>query len=148
MATAARPPRPRGSVASRDLLPGQAVVLAVLATAVVIGLELFVEDGLGLLFGVAFVLVAWSVPLTVRPGGFFVAGVFPPLLMLVVVSAFAALAPDALHDQPVDADAGWLEHFFAGFIDHATPLVVGQIGALLILAVRATSTPRPRPSAG
>lgn len=139
MSTAARPPRPRGSLASQDLLPGQAVVLAVMSLALVIALELLVEGRLAVLFGVAFVLVAWTVPLTVRPRGFFVAGILPPLLMTVVVVGFGLLAPDHLHGQDVEAGAGAFEHVLAGFIDHATPLVVGQIGALLVLALRAGS---------
>jgi hypothetical protein len=144
MSTAARRPRPRGSLASQDLLSGQAVVLAVVALAVVIVLELLVEGRLGLLFGVAFVLVAWSVPLTVRPGGFFVAGVLPPLLMTAVVVGFGLAAPDRLHGQDVEPGASAFEHVLAGFIDHATPLVVAQVGALLVLALRAGSTTASR----
>lgn len=122
-------------------------MLAVLALAAVVALELLVEGRLAVLFGVAFVLVAWTVPLVVRPRGFYVAGVLPPVLMTVLVLVFAALAPEPLHGQDVEPGAPYLEHVLAGFIDHATPLVVGQVGALLVLALRASSTPgRARPA--
>ncbi|WP_253943901.1 DUF6542 domain-containing protein [Nocardioides marmotae] len=113
--------------------PAFAVValgLAVALTAVVLDVWLFGD--VGLLFDLAFVALCVALALRVRPADFFVVGVLPPLLMLVVFVLLGSTRPDTIA-EPHD---GAVQAVVSGLSTHSAALVSGYLLCLACLFVR------------
>lgn len=113
--------------------PGrQVVTLAVLASVVVVALDLLMTSRLSLFFDLTFVVLCVAAALSVRPRDFFLVGVFPPLLMLGTVIVLALTARSAVAEE-VD---GLVQAVVSGLAHHAGSLVAGYSLTLGILALR------------
>jgi len=127
--------RTPSAMAQRDLGARQAIVLACLAMAGIIGLD--VMDGrLGLLFSVGFVLIAVTVPLAVDVRSLFPAGVLPPALLIGSLLLVCVLDSSAIHVNGLAKDVGLIGRFIATVIDHGLTLVIGHGLALGVIALR------------
>ncbi|MDN4160174.1 DUF6542 domain-containing protein [Nocardioides abyssi] len=107
-----------------------ALGLAVTLTAVV--LDVWLLGDVGLLFDLCFVGLCVALALRVRPSDFFVVGVLPPLLMLVVFAMLGSTRPDTIA-QPHD---GAVQAVVSGLSTHSAALVVGYLLCLACLFVR------------
>ena len=113
--------------------PGrQVVALGLALTLTVVALDVGVSGRVGIFFDVAFVVVCLGVALLVRPEDFFIVGVLPPLIMLVVFVLVAASRPVAIA-EPGD---GVAQAVVTGLSHHAVALGVGYAACLVCLGVR------------
>ena len=127
--------RTPAAMARRDPSARQAITVACLSMAAVIGLDL--TDGrLGLLFSVGFVLIAVTVPLAVDVRSLFPAGVLPPALLIGSLLLVCMFDPSAIHVNGLAKDASLVGRFIATVIDHGLTLVIGHGLALGIIALR------------
>ncbi len=122
-------------MARRDPSARQAIVVACVSMAVVIGLDLM-DGRLGLLFSVGFVLIAVTVPLAVDTRSLFPAGVLPPALLIGSLLVVCLFASSAIHIDGLAKDATLVGRFIATVIDHGLTLVIGHGLALGIIALR------------
>jgi hypothetical protein len=106
--------------------------LAVLASVLVIALDVAVSGRVGLLFDLTFVLVCVGAALAVRPADFFTAGVLPPILLLGLCSALSVLDRGALAAR----GDGFVQGLVSGLAHHAGALAAGYALALGVLAMR------------
>lgn len=106
--------------------------LALLASALVIGLDLLITRELSVLFALAFPMVCLGAALAVRPADFFQVGVLPPLLMLGLMGMLSAVHRPAVASDGVGFGQGLIN----GLADQAVPLLVGYALCLGVLAVR------------
>lgn len=110
----------------------QMVSLGFALTLTVASLDTTLGGEVGRVFDVAFVLVCVLVALLVRPQDFFMVGVLPPLVMLVVFALVALARPRALGergDSTVQVVVGGLAH-------HAGALALGYALCLAVLGIR------------
>lgn len=114
------------------------MLVAALATLVVVLLDLALFDHLALVFDIAFVLVCAGAALAVRPRDFFVVGVLPPLLLAATVGVLAISARGTVSD-PTD---GFLQATVSGLAHHASALIAGYALTLVLLAIRQTTLRR------
>ena len=129
------------ALSRHDLSARQAVVLACTAMAAVTILDVMADGRLGLLFSVAFILIAVTTPLSVDVRSLFAPGILPPLLMIGSILAVAIFHPSAITSDGLTASAGTMQRLIAGIIDQATALVVGHLLALAVIALRITTDP-------
>lgn len=106
--------------------------LAVLASVLVIALDVAVSGRVGVLFDLAFVLVCVGAALAVRPADFFTAGVLPPILLLGLCTALSVLDRGALSAH----GDGFVQGLVSGLAHHAGALAAGYALALGVLAMR------------
>lgn len=131
--------------AGHDLNARQAILYAVVATAILSGLDL--QDGrLGFLFSLGFVLIVVTVAMAVDLEFLFQAGVLPPALLIGSMAVIAMFWPDAIHVNGMSDDAGFIGRLIAATIDHGKTLVVGHGLALGIIALRIMTAPDRQPS--
>ena len=107
-------------------------VLAGVAVLLVSALNLALTGRLSLFFDLCFVVVCLVAALAVRPPDFFLAGVLPPLLMLLTVTVVAAVERSAVADE-VDS---LVQAVVSGLAHHAGALLAGYAAALVVLALR------------
>ncbi len=147
-AAAVRPARPdqqpvrRAPWVGAEPPRGQVVLAAAAALGAAAVLEIALRGHLGVLTGVALVLVSAGAALTVRTSDLFTAGVLPPLLTFVLVLAVAVVHPSAVSVAQLDPGAGTVQVMVAGFVDVAGALVVGHMLALVLVGLRARTTRR------
>jgi hypothetical protein len=135
--------------------PGrQVATVAVVATLVVVVLNLLLSGRITLFFDLAFVAVCVGAALSVSPRDFFVVGVFPPLLMFFTVTMLALVDRSAV----ADGTDALVQAVVSGLAHHAGALVAGYALTLGVLALRQlarrnsgrirseTTSPRRRPS--
>lgn len=106
--------------------------LSALLCLVLLGLDLALTHGIGLVFDIGFALICIAAALAVRPRDFFRVGVLPPLLLLgcaVVVSLVHRTAVANPGDGYVQAVISALAH-------HSGALLAGYALALAVLAIR------------
>jgi hypothetical protein len=133
--------KPRAAkLAEHELTSRGVVVLGALLLAAATALQVWLSDELGIFFSASFVLAILTTTLLVRSDGFFVVGVLPPLLMLVMLSGVAVWSPSHI-DAPVPDSAGITQLVIAGLVAHATTLVVAHLAALAIIAARVRVAP-------
>jgi hypothetical protein len=106
--------------------------LAVLASVLVIGLDVAATGRVGVLFDLAFVLVCVAAALAVRPADFFTVGVLPPILLLCLCTALSVLDRSALAAR----GDGFVQGLVSGLAHHAGALAAGYALALGVLAMR------------
>lgn len=132
-ATAGTSGAPARTVWSVGRHPGRLVArAATIFLVLVASLDLLLDNRLGVLFDVVFVLVCVTCALWVRPRDFFTVGVLPPLALAVVVVGLAVLDRGAV----ARADDPPLQAVVSGLAHHALALVVGYALTLLVLALR------------
>ena len=113
--------------------PGRLVVRAVvLLLALVVALDLVLDNRLGLPFDIALVVLSVVAAFWVRASDFFTVGVMPPLLLAATVLTLVVV------DQPAvaQADDGALQAIVSGLAHHAVALLVGYAATLAILGLR------------
>lgn len=126
-------PAPARTLWEEGRLPGaQVAALALPAVLSTAALNLAMAGRLSLFFDLTFVVVCLVAAFAVRPRDFFVAGVLPPLLMLVTVTSLAALARGTVAEE-VDSFA---QAVVSGLAHHAGGLLAGYAAALIVLALR------------
>lgn len=128
------------TVTQADLGARPAIVAAVVATAVVSGLDL-VDGHLGFLFSLGFVLIVVTVALAVDLDSLFQAGVFPPLLLIGTLAIVAMFWSDAIQVNGMAKGAGYVARLIATTIDHGKTLVLGHGLALGIIVLRIMTAP-------
>ncbi len=132
------------TVTQTDLGARPAIVGAIVATAVVTGLDL--GDGrLGFIYSLGFVLIVVTVALAVDLDSLFQAGVLPPLLLIGTLGVVAMFWPDAIHVNGMADDAGFIARLIAATIDHGKTIVVGHGLALALIALRIATAPDRQP---
>ena len=134
-ATARGRPRQEGATTLWDegRTPGRWVaLLTTLAAVGVAWLNVALAARLSLFFDLTFVVLCLVAALAVRPLDFFVVGVLPPLLMLVVVVMLALVAPGTV----ADVGDGLVQAVVSGLAHRASGLVAGYALALTMLALR------------
>lgn len=131
------------TVTQADLGARPAIVAAVVATAVVTGLDL-VDGHLGFLFSLGFVLIVVTVALAVDLDSLFQAGVFPPLLLIGTLAIVAMFWSDAIQVNGMAKDAGYVARLIATTIDHGKTLVLGHGLALGLIVLRIMTAPDRR----
>lgn len=127
-------------LARRDLTVRQAVALAVLSLIAVTGLDL-IDGRLGLAFSIGFVLIVATVPVAVRPDGFFAAGMLPPVLFGVAILAVSTFFGSALVLDGTPEDVGVFGRTVSGTIAFGVPLLIGYALALGIITLRILRAP-------
>lgn len=138
--TEAVPKTPR-TAAGRDLTARQAIIGACIAMTLITAIDL-ADGSLDLLFSVGFVLIVITVPLAVDMRGLFPAGVLPPLLLIVALLAVCVVAPSAIQVDGMAKDASTVARLIASTLDHGLTLLVGQVIALALIALRLVTAPR------
>jgi hypothetical protein len=126
-----------------DVSGRNVVVAAVLAMAVVCGLDL-IDGRLGLAFSIGFVLIAITVPMAIELRSVVVAGVLPPVLLIVALFTVALINPTALTVEGLHRDAGVFARTLAAVLDHGLTLVIGHGLALAAIVLRTTWGARAR----
>jgi hypothetical protein len=112
---------------------GRLVTYAAAALALVtVLLDVALNQNITLFFDIVFVLLCVGSALAVRPRDFFVVGVFPPMLMAVIVLALAVVRRGSVAD-PRD---GIIQALVSGLAHHAGALIVGYVLTLAILSLR------------
>lgn len=106
--------------------------LAGAAVLLVAAVNLTLSGRVSLFFDLCFVVVCLAAGLAVHPRDFFLVGVLPPLLMLLAVTAVAAVDRAAVADE-VDS---LVQAVVSGLAHHAGALLAGYAAALVILALR------------
>lgn len=135
-------------------MPASRVIrLVLLASTLVIGLDVLITGHLSLVFGLCFPLICLGAALAIRPAHFFQVGVLPPLLMLGLVGLLTAIHRPAITSTPIS----FTQDLINGLADHAVALLVGYALCLGVLAIRhhflqrshppAHAGPRPAPQA-
>jgi hypothetical protein len=127
-------------LAEHELTSRGVVVLGAALLTATTALQVWLTSSLGIFFSICFVLTVLTTTLLVRSDGFFVVGVLPPLLMLVLLTGVAYWAPSHI-DAPVPESAGVVQLVIAGLVTHATPLVIAHLSALAIIAARVRVAP-------
>ena len=94
--------------------------------------DLLIDDQIGLLFDFAFVAIALTLALIVRPSDFFVVAVLPPLIMLGIFILLAATQPGSI----ADAGDGFVQAVVSGLGHHAIGLFIGYALCLGCLVMR------------
>lgn len=123
------------TIARSDLTGSGAVTAAVAAMAIVCALDL--TDGrLGAAFSVGFILIVVTVPFAVAQRSVVVAGVLPPVLMIVALFAVVLIEPSAVSVSGLADDAGTFSRTLAAVLDHGLTLVVGHGLALAAIVLR------------
>lgn len=119
-------------------IPGRGVVvLFIVAAAACTALDLLLTGGLSVFFDQCFVVMSLAAAMSVRRIDVFVAGVLPPLVFALVISAVAIVAPASF-----GAVGGVAKLILVGLTVHATGLFAGYGVALLTVAARVASTRR------
>lgn len=136
--TATRSP---AALARHDLSARQAIIVGCAVMAAIALVDVAVDDRLGMLFSVGFVLVAVTIPLSVDVRALFAPAILPPLLMIGTILALVIVSPAAMSVEGLAPSAGTLQRLIAGIIDQATALVVGHLLALGVIALRILTTP-------
>lgn len=138
-----REPRHASGRGRRERLTGLgAAVLGSAATLAAAGLDLLFGDGLGVLFGLCFVLTALGIASTVRRQDVFAAAVLPPLQLLGTLIVLATIAGDQLAPEA----SSWLLTLLTGLADATWPLLIALAADLGMLALRVrTRLPLDRP---
>lgn len=105
---------------------------SVLASTLLVGLDLLVTGELSLVFDSGFVLLSVGLALAIRPDEFFRVGILPPLL-LFAVTAILALAHRGAIADPAD---GPIQALISGLAHHSGALFAGYALCLIVLAIR------------
>jgi hypothetical protein len=116
------------------------VFLGLLATFVLAGFDVVLNDELTVFFSVGFILIGMLCALGVRPCDLFTAGVLPALLLAIVMGVFAIAMPRAVSTPASSISNAWV----AGLAHHAGGLVSAQAAALLIIGLRTLNKPAKR----
>ena len=136
--------RGRGSDrTARDLSGAAVVVLAFLAMAAIVWLDL--TDGkLGPAFTVGFILVALTAPMAVDLRSIVTAGVLPPPLLILTLFGVVLIEPGAIEVPGLAADAGAITRTIGTTLDHGVALVIGHALALTMIVLRNVWASRAR----
>lgn len=110
----------------------QVVALGVAVSLTVLQVDLWVTDGVSVLFDVVFVLLCLFLALDVRPSDFFTAGVLPPLLMVGVFVLLGIGRPATI----AEAGDGAVQAVISGLSHHSEALFAGYLLCLVVLFVR------------
>ena len=114
--------------------PGRAVVaLGVAATMTAVTIDVVLVEHLTMFFDLSFVALCLALAVLVRRGDFWTVGLLPPLLMLVVFTFLALVAPHTIAD-PRD---NTVQVVVSGVAHHSAALVAGYALCLAGLAWRA-----------
>lgn len=125
-------PRPR-TLWEEGREPGRRIVtLAVALCLSAVLVDLALNDRVGVLFDVVFVLICAAAALLVRPADFFMVGVLPPLLMLAVFVILSLTHRESIAD-PTD---GAVQAVVSGLSRHSIALGLGYALCLAVIAVR------------
>jgi hypothetical protein len=108
------------------------VVLTALTAVGTAWLNVLLTARLSLFFDLTFVVLCLVAALAVRRRDFFVVGVYPPLLMLGIVTMLALPARATVADE-VDSV---VQAVVSGLAHHASGLVAGYALTLAVLALR------------
>lgn len=103
--------------------------------------DVAVNQQIGLLFGMSFVLVTITIPLSVNISQLFVPAILPPLLLIGAITALAIVAPSTIPAEGLANSAGASQRIISGIIDQATALVVGHVLALAVIGLRIITAP-------
>lgn len=106
--------------------------VVVLVLAVVVALDVALDDSLGLPFDLALVVLSVVAALWVRASDFFTVGVLPPLLLAATVVTLVVLDRGAV----AHADDPALQAVVSGLAHHALALLVGYAATLAVLGLR------------
>jgi predicted neutral ceramidase superfamily lipid hydrolase len=126
--------------ARHDLSARQAIVCACLAMTAIVLLDL-VDGRLDLLYSVGFVLIVVTAPLAVGVRTLFPTGVLPAALLVGSLLLVCLFEPSAIQVSGMQKDAGTIARLIAATIDHGMTLVIGQVLALAVIALRILSDP-------
>lgn len=102
------------------------------ACVVLVGLDLAISGGLGVLFNTGFVLLCIGIALAVRPADFFSVGVLPPMLLLGLFTLLGVVHRAAIAGK----DDALVQSIISGLAHHSSSLLVGYAFVLGILAIR------------
>ena len=128
---------------ARDLSGAAVVVLAFLAMAAIVWLDL--TDGkLGSAFTVGFILVALTAPMAVDLRSVVTAGVLPPPLLILTLFGVVLIEPGAIEVPGLAADAGAITRTIGTTLDHGVALVIGHALALTMIVLRNVWASRAR----
>lgn len=127
---------PLSRLAQYDLASHQVIALACAVMGIVTAASITLSDGLGVFFGLSFVLVSVTAALSADIRALYTPGVLPPLLLIGLLILVAQLAPDAIEAPGLAESASATQRVIAGVVDHATALVIGHILALCAIAYR------------
>ncbi len=119
-------------------MPGRGVVLlTILVTAGVVGLNFALTTGVTFFFDLCFVVICLVAAIGVRRHDIFVAGVLPPFLYAAAIGSVAIIAPTVILES-----GGLSKTFTTGLAEHAAALVAGYGVALLTVTGRVVATSR------
>ena len=114
-------------------MPGRGIiVVAGLATGLVVGLDFALTGGLSYFFDLTFVVICLVAGMAVRGHDLFTSGVLPPLVFGAAIGLVSFLAPATFVPS-----GGIAETFLTGLTSHAGALVFGYGTALVTVAGRA-----------
>lgn len=126
-----------------DVSGRNVAVAAMLAMALVCALDL-TDERLGPAFTVGFILIVVTAPMAIELRSVVVAGVLPPVLLIVALFAVALIEPAAVSVTGLPHDAGTLARTLAAVLDHGLTLVIGHGLALGAIVLRTTWGARAR----
>ncbi|MCW2747999.1 MAG: hypothetical protein JWP10_1141 [Nocardioidaceae bacterium] len=130
-----------GTFARRDLIGGQIALIGLLAMGFVTVLSIAVTGSIGTFYGLAFVLISVTLPLSAHIKALFVPGILPPIMMIVSLTLIALFDPSAIQVDQMADSAGVVQRVINGLISQAAALVLGHLLALLTIWFRIATRP-------
>lgn len=119
----------------RDLNARHSVLFAVCAMTGVSTLDL-VDGSLGIVFDIGFVLTVFMIALWTEQSSLLVPAILPPFLLVAAIVIIAVITPSAIDTSTSGSDPVVLQRVLVAILNHATALVIGHSGALIIIAGR------------
>jgi hypothetical protein len=128
LATIARVP---ANLSRHDLTTGGTIMMSAVTLGIVVSIDLL-DNSIGAVFTVGFLLVVVTAPLAVTDRGLYVIALMPPVLMLLSMLAIASLNPEALVVENLPDTTGPIGHAISAMMQNGGVLMLGQ--ALTIVA--------------
>lgn len=119
-----------------DLLSGQIVIVACLATALVVFLTIRTAESLNWIFAVGFVAICITIPLAASRQALLTASVLPPVLMIAVAAGVAIWAPASVEAVGLNENASTVQRTIAAFFGQASTLGLAFCAGLLAVGLR------------
>lgn len=119
--------RSRAQWAWGDESESHVVVLGLAVALTVVALDHLMVGRLSLFFDLCFITLCLALAVRVREDGWFVMGLFPPVLMLAVFLLVGLTAPHLIAER----DDGLVQAVISGLTHHSTALLAGYALSLV-----------------
>ena len=132
LATLARVP---ANLSRHDLTTGGTIMMSVLALSIISSIDLL-DNEIGAVFTVGYLLVVVTAPLAVTERGLYVITLMPPVLLMLAMLTIASLNPEALVIENLPESTGPVGHAISATMKNGGILMLGQGLAIVASLLR------------